>query len=88
MIADTLFPIHPRIDWESIPRTNRVQGQELERNITMDELQLARRKLTREKAPGPDCIPNEVLAVVVKRKPGVLLETFNACIRQRLFPER
>lgn len=84
LIADTLFPTHPRINWESIQE----QEQGFERDITMAELQLACRKLPTGKATGPDCIPNKMLAVLAKQKLDTLLDTFNACVRQCIFPER
>lgn len=54
----------------------------------MDELRSAARKLPSGKAPGPDLIPNEVIALAVKRNPGTFLATFNACLMNGQFPCR
>ena len=54
--------------------------------FTMDELREEVRSLKSNKAPGPDNIPNEVLKIVVDTCPDVLLNVFNACLRQGVFP--
>lgn len=38
------------------------------------------------KACGPDGVPNEVLACIVKHRPSVLLEAFNTYLRKSFFP--
>ena len=50
------------------------------------ELQEEAKKLKSHKAPGPDRIPNEILKIVVKKCPTLLLDTFNDCLRQGIFP--
>lgn len=55
--------------------------------LTMDELKAMTTKLPFGKAPGPDGIPNEVLSRVARAKPQALLQVFNLCLRQSVFPE-
>jgi hypothetical protein len=53
--------------------------------FTSEELREAVRKLPSGKAPGPDCIPNEVIKLAAKRSPEIFLETYNACLTNRYF---
>jgi len=54
--------------------------------FTLEELREAVRKLPSGKAPGPDCIPNEVIKLAAKRSPEIFLETYNAYLTNRYFP--
>lgn len=54
--------------------------------FTLDELALATSKLPSGKARGPDGILNEVLSMVARAKPLILLKVYNACIWQSSFP--
>ena len=56
--------------------------------FTLEELQSEAKQLKRNKAAGPDGIPNEVLKIVVESCPNVLLDVFNACLRQAVFPKQ
>jgi len=93
-IARGLFPVLPVVDWDSVPLEPSVPTAILEQSgvlippFTADELRSAARKLPSGKAPGPDLIPNEVIALAVKRNPGIFLATFNACLTNGQFPCR
>lgn len=54
----------------------------------LGELTAAAKRLENGKAPGPDCIPNEVLKLVVKENPALILNLFNACLRNGSFPRQ
>lgn len=56
--------------------------------FTLEELQSEAKQLKNNKVAGPDGIPNEVLKVVVETCPKVLLDVFNACLRQAVFPKQ
>lgn len=56
--------------------------------FTLEELRSEAKQLKNNKAAGPDGIPNEVLKVVVETCPNVLLDIFNACLRQGVFPKQ
>lgn len=49
------------------------------RPLTMEELTEAVRRLPREKAPGPDAMPNEILKIILKEDPDSLLSLFYIC---------
>jgi len=42
-------------------------------------------KLPSGKASGPDCIPNEILALVASRRPQICLRIFNRCLKDEGF---
>lgn len=80
-IVQTLFPTHE----------TRIDEIETESNIgltefTMDELQTAARSLKNNKAPGPDGIPAEVIKEIAAQRPDVLLQMYNSCLREGIFP--
>lgn len=55
--------------------------------FSLDELVAAGLNLPRGKAPGPDGVPDEVLRVIIKTRPELLLPTFNRCLKGcKLFP--
>lgn len=54
--------------------------------FTAEELLQAADKLPSGKAPGPDCVPNEVIRLAARRSPDTFLIAFNACLVQRVFP--
>ena len=56
--------------------------------FTLEELRSEAKQLKNNKAAGPDGIPNEVLKVVVETCPNVLLDVFNRCLRQGIFPKQ
>lgn len=87
-IADQLFPKLPNIEWSREPPVAVENEDPREREFTNEELQEASSRLPSGKATGPDGIPNEVLRWVARRKPRILLETFNACLREGEFPRR
>ena len=53
-----------------------------------DELQLAIKSSKNKKAPGPDGIPSEVLKVIARYNPSLLLHMYNTCLRVGIFPSR
>ena len=48
--------------------------------FTQGELSLAVAQLAAEKVPGPDGIPAEILEIVEKRRPEILLNLYNTCL--------
>lgn len=81
-IVKTLFPIHEaRVD---------VSAEEDIPSITLfttEELIAATSKLKNKKAPGPDGVPTEVLKAIVETRPEILLNMYNYCLIEGLFPE-
>lgn len=82
-IVEALFPQEntPRRWMEDI-------GDQHVNLFTLDELHKAGRKIKTGKSPGPDGIPNEILKIILEKWPEMLLEVFNACLNQKLFPEQ
>ncbi|XP_077295465.1 uncharacterized protein LOC143917758 [Arctopsyche grandis] len=80
-VVDGLLPEHPErtralevpIDGEDCPL---FQKGELERAL---------KGLKAHKAPGPDGVPNEIVSVVGRAFPNVLLDVYNACLREGTF---
>ena len=53
--------------------------------FTRGELSLAVAQLVAGKAPGPDGIPAEILGIVEKRHPKILLNLYNTCLVTGVF---
>ena len=56
--------------------------------FTQEELKVAAKSLKTNKAPGPDGVPAEVLKLLAETRPDALLEVYNACISQGIFPKQ
>lgn len=82
-IVRGLFPTHPPLGDEREPRTGETPPL-----FTEGELRLAARSLKGNKAPGPDGVPPEVLKILAENRPMELLEVYNACVTQGIFPGR
>jgi len=81
-IVNHLFPVSRPPEYPEISSSM----QELNL-FTMEEIAEAGRSLPRSKAPGPDCVPDEVLRVIVQIRPDLLLNTFNECVKTGVFFE-
>ncbi|XP_070071122.1 uncharacterized protein [Drosophila takahashii] len=83
-IVGALFPTH-----EIRPRRRTVPDLEERVDMfTLEESVRSTNSLKSRKAPGPDNIPAEVLQAIAERRPNLLLDMFNACIRKGLFPKQ
>lgn len=81
-IVETLFPTH---DIET--RRTRIGGNEAP-PFELEEIQCAAKKLKGGKAPGPDGIPAEVIKEIVLKRPEILLQMYNRCLLEGVFPEQ
>lgn len=81
-IVNTLFPRTERT--ETLHATvHLVREQDL---FLQDEVMAICRKLKKGKAPGPDGVPNEIIAIVGKQWPGLFTSIFNTCLKMGVFP--
>ncbi|KAL4119434.1 hypothetical protein QTP88_012243 [Uroleucon formosanum] len=85
-IANALFPSRPEVTWSvgAAPAHPDLQAE----LFSMDELALMASRLPGGKAPGPDYIPNEVVAELARARPAILLDLFNKCLVMGIFPAR
>lgn len=81
-IVNTLFPSHECHQEDVV-----ISCPEPPPPFTTEELKAAASTLKNNKAPGPDGIPSEVLKIVANQRPQALLEIFNACLSEGIFPE-
>lgn len=81
-IVANLFPEHPKRERAVFPTPTEIPP------FTVEELRSAAGTLSNRKAPGPDGIPNEVLKIVAKEHPFLLLNMYNACLRAGVFSPR
>lgn len=81
-IVDTLFPTHELRADQPVEAT--VDPALL---FTQDEMKSAASTLKNNKAPGPDGTPSEVLKIIAAERPHVLLNMYNACLTEGVFPE-
>lgn len=82
-VVNALFPTHPLR--EEAPIVD--EGMDIP-PFTEEELRTAVTSLRNGKAPGPDGIPAEVLKVVARDCPELLLRMFNASLRAGVFSSR
>lgn len=81
-IVGALFPTHPEraeaafAQLEEFPLFNH------------EELEKAVMSMKNKKAPGPDGIPSEVLKLVARQRPCLLLDMYNACLKNGIFSHR
>jgi hypothetical protein len=78
-VIDGLFPVHN--DRARIGHVAAVDDLEL---FTAAELETATKKVSAGKAPGLDEVPNEIMLLVARGFPEMLLGVYNACMRQGL----
>lgn len=84
-IVDALFPDHPTLMYTPM------EVEEKTPTIipfSEDELLCATNSLRSKKAPGPDGIPTEILKVIAKSNPEILLNVLNTCLREMNFPKQ
>lgn len=81
-IVRGLFPDHP------LRRKRHRGGADNIALFSAEELRMAVESLPNRKAPGPDGIPYEVLKLVHQCSPNLLLDMYNACLEEGVFPHR
>ena len=62
-------------------------GEELDRDMTMEELELIIKELKNGKAIGLDSIPNEIIKILGPETREYILSFVNSCIHDRIMPE-
>lgn len=82
-IIDELFPPH-QLEDRNVAQVN-MNDVPL---FTHDELQSAVNTMKNKKAPGPDRIPAEIMKQVACSQPDMLLNMYNACLGEGIFPQR
>lgn len=82
-IVDALFPSH-----QIRPEEHTVVRPEEVPLFSEPELKSAIASMRCRKAPGPDGIPAEVLKVVASGSPQLLLNMYNRCLLEGVFPSR
>lgn len=82
-VVNTLFPTH---DLVAEVRVSTERDDSLI-PFTESELKAAAQTFKNQKAPGPDGIPAEVLKIIVNERPQIMLEMYNECLREGIFPQ-
>ena len=82
-IVNALFPTH--LTWVENPRDNICHEIPLFSEV---KLMKAVGSLQIKKAPGSDRIPADALKVAAKACPKLLLEMYNSCLQEGVFPKR
>jgi len=82
LIVDTLFPKHPEITWANLGPLRVFQ------EIKSEELTSIATKILRRKTPGQDDIPDTIVKALSIRKPGILLNLFNTCLKKGIFSSK
>lgn len=86
---DTVFNItgNTKMEWK-VERQINVEIEELDRQITVDEVDKALRGMKAKSAPGIDKIPTVFFKKVPEFFSGMLADVFNVCYEQGRFPKR
>lgn len=82
-IVNGLFPTHPTR--EVVPDVDDGQDTPV---FTEEDLIKATTSLKMGKAPGPDGIPGEILRLMARLRPGILLGMYNQCLKTGTFSTR
>lgn len=82
-IVTTLFPTETQKHFNNCKMTT---GNNFN-PFSNEELMKASKKLKIGKSPGPDGIPNEALKLTVQFWPELLLDTYNTCFKNGIFPK-
>lgn len=82
-IVETLFPF----DEDGLIRVPKHQAADFI-PLNVDDINHACKNLSIGKSPGPDGIPNEVVKAVCEIWPEFLLEVFNSCLVNGIFPAK
>lgn len=80
-IVSELFPTHDSVERTAEQVTASVPP------ITLEELEVASRRLHPGKAPGPDGVPNEALKVAVRTHPAMFQGVYERCMKDGVFPK-
>jgi retron-type reverse transcriptase len=86
-IVDELFPTHEDTWWSKQREHRDHIEHETERKITNDEIIQIAKRLKRNKASGPDGIPNEVLKFLIPKFPSTFIDTYQSCLNSCTFPD-
>jgi len=87
LLRDTCFPPPPEVDLDDIEGFHyplRIPQQE---EITEREILKAVNRTSKDKAPGPDELPNRVIQIVVRRRTPLIRRLFQACLDQGVQPD-
>ena len=84
VVIDELFPEHDRRD---VGAEAALAADETCPPFSPAELTAALRNVRGGKTPGPDEVPNEVVAEVATTFPDLVLGIFNACLEEGIFPD-
>ncbi|KAJ8910519.1 hypothetical protein NQ315_012816 [Exocentrus adspersus] len=78
-VVDHLFPVHDPVIFNC-------DRSVIFSNFSVDELSKASDKLKEKKAPGPGCIPPEVIKEVTRYNPDYVLGVYNGLASRAVFP--
>lgn len=81
-IVEGLFPEHPDRESKEYPMEGDVPA------FSVAEMRAAAASIGNRKAPGPDGIPAEVIKLIAKEFPYLLLNMYNLCLRAGVFGSR
>jgi hypothetical protein len=88
MLKDVHFPPPVEADLTDANEYPYPEGVSMPNQLTKEEVMAAITKTPKDKAPGPDGIPNRILHRVAGVAPEVLTRIFQACLDQGIHPTR
>ena len=77
-----LFPQKPKICWI------REEDSQAPPVFTLEELEIATRKIKNRRSPGPDMIPPEAVKIMFREHPQEVLGVYNTLLHHEEFPQK
>jgi hypothetical protein len=87
LLRQTHFPPPPEADLQDIEDFQYPTPVDQAPRLTLEEINRAIMTTAKDKAPGPDGIPNRVLQIVAGVAPVLLLRLFQACLEIGIHPD-
>ena len=87
ILRETHFPPPPEVDLRDIENLDYPEPVEIPGEIQEEEVRKAISATKKDKAPGPDGLPNRILHIIAGETLALLTRVFQACIDQGVHPD-
>lgn len=81
------FPPPPTVDLSDLNTVRYPHSLKTAQEISNDEIRKAALQMKKDKAPGPDEIPNRVIHLIVRERVNIVQTLYQACLTYGIHPE-